>query len=140
MGECGVKILGSRVRVVPGPYLAGFTSVTLDGKEMELSTEAVEIAEGYVLQRTSHRLDVITPLLRFAIVNSDKFINVESAAVLQAYSPELHIDGMLGQTADAEWTVQKTAHWRKHLEEDHMLASDDVFGDDFPRNQYSETH
>jgi len=137
MGECGVKLAGSRLHIVPGPYLSGFSSVTLNGAAMPLSLTAVEVAEGIYVSRTSHRIDIFTPLIRFSLVNSDKFVNVEKAAILQPYSPDLRIDGMLGQTADSKWTVQKSAHWRKHLEEDHLLLSNDIFGDDFSRSQYT---
>jgi len=86
--------------------------------------------------RLQHEVQIVSPIVGFSLVNSDRFINVEQAAVLQPFSSELAIDGMLGQTANPEWKVERSAHWRRELEEAHLLAGDDLFGDDFSRSQY----
>jgi len=138
MGEFGIKFGGgSRLYVAPGPFVNGFAAVTLDGEAMPLSLAPVKVAEGFTVTRTNHKVLVVTPVVRFTLVNSDRLINVEEASLLSSFSPDLHLDGLLGQTADTKWKTQKSKHWKKHLEEDHMLSVNDLFSDSFSRNKYS---
>ena len=155
LGSAGIKLAGHRLYVESGEYRLGFANVSLDGKELPVSDSVQVLADGSQLHRPSpFKLSITTEQLSFTLVNADHFLNIESAALLQSITAIRHtkhrhasstataeddhcaIAGLLGQTADPEWTVQKTDEFKQHLELDHLLTSDDLFGDDFPTNLF----
>ena len=106
--------------------------MTLDGVALPVAASAVQVGDASITRESPSVVHVSTPQLRLSLVNSDWFINVESAALLVPYSSELQLQGLLGQTADPHWQPHgNSARWRQHLEQDHMLRSQDLFGHDF---------
>ena len=155
LGSAGIKLAGHRLYVESGEYRLGFANVSLDGKELPVSDSVQVLADGSQLHRPSpFKLSITTEQLSFTLVNADHFLNIESAALLQSYANIKHtqhkhasgtgtaedddcvMSGLLGQTADPEWTVLKTDQFKQHLELDHLLTSDDLFGDDFTTNLF----
>ena len=156
LGSAGVKLSGHRLYVQAGEYRLGFANVSLDGEPLPVSEAVQVLADGSQLHRpTPFSISITTAELTFTLVNADHFLNFESAALLQPIAALRHrqhehaaaahsaeddkdclIAGLLGQTADPEWQVQKTDGWRRHLELDHLLQGDDLFGDDFATNLY----
>jgi len=136
MGECGLKLsqTGSRLYVAPGRYGKGFAAVTLDGVAVPVSDTPIQVGTGVVVTRNSpFKVTVATPELRFTIVNADHFLNIEEAVLLL---PPPSISGLLGQTADPQWTRQTSREWKRHQEEDFQLNSNDLWGNDFSDNRY----
>ena len=132
LGEFGLRLLGRRLYVRPGGYLQGFSNVSLDGLAVGVSPQPIQISAELSLTRPSPHLfappmRVVSRAVSFSLVNADHFVNIESAETHIPYSPSLHFDGLLGQTADPDWKVEKTAEWRRHLELDHLLPTDDLF-------------
>ena len=142
MGETGVQIAGHRLLVVPGPFAAGFQSVQLDGAELAVSSEAVQLLDGSTVTRSSMSVvEVSTAEASFSLVNSDHFLNIHSAA-LHVLPAELdHVDGLLGQTADADFHVEKSAAFTEHVEGDFLLPAGegDLWSSDFQHNRYEQT-
>ena len=134
MGECGLKMGELELYVAPGAYATGFSAVTIDGVSVPISSRPVELdGDMTVTHPSAFKLIVATPDMRFTIVNADRFVNIEHASVLNA---DAQLSGLLGQTADAEWEVVQSAEWKEHLETDFKLGSDDLFGADFPGQQF----
>jgi hypothetical protein len=143
LGSAGVKVSGHRLYVQAGDYRLGFANASLDGAELPVSSAVLVLADGSQLHRPSpFSLSITTQQLSFTLVNADHFLNIESAALLQPFAhlkqADCAIAGLLGQTADPEWQVEKTEDFKRHLELDHLLAGQDIFGDDFPTNLFQQ--
>ena len=139
MGSTAAQIAGHRLLVAPGAYAAGFSSVQLDGSEVAVSSEAVLLSDGSTVRRPSSSvLDVRSPDVAFSLVNSDHFLNIHSATLHVQPAAIDHIDGLLGQTASADFTVDDTKDFKRHLESDLLLpeGADDLWSTDFQHNRY----
>ncbi len=127
MGDTAVLVSGHRLLLQPGAYVSGFSSVQLDGVEVAVSSEAVQLADGATITRESSSvLRVHTPAVSFTLVNSDRFVNLHDAVLTMSADQQLttgHIDGLLGQTADASFAVSKAKAWRQHVEDDFLLPA-----------------
>ena len=136
MGETGVQLAGHKLLVKPGAYAAGFESVQLDGVELTVSGEAVRLLDGSsILRSSSSVVEVTSAEVMFTLVNSDHFLNIHSA-VLTAKNIE-HVDGLLGQTVNPNFHVERSAAFRQHVENDFLLPADeDVWSTSFEHNQY----
>ena len=143
MGEAGVQVSGQRLRVQSGAYETGFTAVTLDGVDVAVSAEAVQLLDGSTIRRpTSSVLEVQTAEVRFQLRNSDHFLNMHSAELdEQAVAGLDHIDGLLGQTASSDFAVEKSAAFTRHVEEDFVLpeGADALWSTAFAHNRYVQT-
>ena len=141
LGELGILLpSGARIHGVPGSFLLGWQSLTVNGQELHISTRPLwfnsssEFAS--VLHSSPHVLQVRTSVLEFELVNSDRFFNVDRAELMPGADASL-LDGLLGQTADPAVQPDNSAQWRKHVEYDYRVESDDVFSSDFARSKYS---
>ena len=139
MGETGVQLAGHRLLVQPGAYATGFASVQLDGAELPVSASPVELLDGSTLRRPSSSvLEVVSAAARFTLVNSDHFCNLQAAQLTAPSSEEAHVDGLLGQTADAHFRSEDTPAFQRHIEEDFLLpeGDDDLWSTHFAHNRY----
>lgn len=141
MGETAVQINGRRLLVKPGAYLTGFESAELDGVELAVSSEAVVLAGGSTVFRSSPSVvEVRTSDVSFSIVNSDHFLNIHSAVLTMTAATRdcEHVDGLLGQTAHTGFQVEQTADFKQHIETDFLVAEgeDDLWSTDLPHNLY----
>ena len=141
MGEAGVQLSGQRLLVQAGAYEAGFAAVQLDGAELAVSAEAVQLLDGSTVTRpTASVVRVHSAEVSFELRNSDRFLNIHSAELDTLASARLdHVDGLLGQTADSEWKADaKSAAWRQHVEHDFELpqGADDLWSTTFEHNRY----
>lgn len=134
MGESGLTLGESKLYIAPGSYATGFSSVTLDGVAVPISAVPIELDGDMTVTRSSaFKVLIATPDVRFTIVNSDKFINIEHAV---AVSHDVTMTGLLGETVDRQWEVVQSEEFLQHIENDFKLASDDLFGNDFPGKQF----
>ena len=134
MGECGLRLGESQLYIQPGTYAQGFAAITLNGVALPVSAEPVELeGDMTVTHASAYSVTIATRDVRFTIVNSDRFVNIEHASVRNVNA---QLSGLLGQTADQEWEVVQSKEWRDHLENDFMLASDNLFGNDFEGQQF----
>ena len=139
MSETGVQLAGHRLLVQPGAYETGFQSVQLDGAELAVSSEAVQLLDGVSVRRASSSVvEVATAEASFELVNSDHFLNIHTALVHAAATHVDHVDGLLGQTLSPSFKVERTAEFKQHIEEDFLLPAgdDDLWSTDFAYNQY----
>jgi hypothetical protein len=141
LGELGILLPGgAKLHGVPGSFLLGWQSLTVNGEELHISRQPIwfNSSEEYasVLHTTPHVLQVRTSKLMFELVNSDRFFNVDRAELMPGASAS-ELDGLLGQTADPAVQPDNSAQWRKHVEYDYRVDSDDVFSSDFARSKYS---
>jgi len=139
IGAVGVQLPGARLHVVAGRYTHGFAAVTMNGNSVLASDVPVRLADGItMMRRTAHEIVVVTPIVAFTVVNSDNFLNIDNAALLDGYSAGVVVGGLLGQTADVDWKVEKSAHWKRHMEEDYMIPSGDLFSHDAAGSPYNK--
>ena len=138
MGETAVQVDGHRVKVQPGAYLDGFTLVELDGVPVHVSSERVQLSAGSSIRRSSSSvLHITTADVSFTLVNSDHFLNIHDAELTTPVSDPQHVHGLLGQTADRQWTVSHTAAFKQRIEADFMAPKgQDVWSTSFPHNRY----
>jgi len=139
MGETGVQIAGHRLLVKPGAYEAGFELVELDGTELPVSSEAVVLLDGSsVLRSTSSVVEVVTVATSFSLVNSDHFLNIQSARVNVTAAGIDHVDGILGQTLSTSFKVEKTDEFTQHVENDFLIPAgeDELWSTEFEHNRY----
>jgi hypothetical protein len=126
----GMGAAARRVYVAAGNYTAGFSRAEVrdaDGQITPLSDEPLELAAGVTVTRLSdYRLQLDTPILTLILVNADHFFNID-ALLRASYSPQLHMTGLLGQTADPSWKTQSSREWWQHIEQGFMLADQDLF-------------
>jgi hypothetical protein len=137
MGETGVQLAGHKLLIKPGAYVSGFEAMELDGQELAVSSEPVQLLDGSTILRSSSSIVEITSKdVLFTLVNSDHFLNIHSAVLVPSSDVE-HVDGLLGQTASPTFRVEHTADFKQHLENDFMLPEgDDVWSTSFEHNQY----
>lgn len=129
-----------QVRATAGAYTTGFSTVTVNGVTVAVSTEAVEVAAGmYVTLSTPSILTIDTPAVSFTLANADRFFNIEQAVLNVAYTADSQMDGLLGQTASADWKVESTREFKQHMVYDYLLADMDGFSDDFVSNMYGQS-
>ena len=142
MGETGVLLAGHKLLFRPGPYVAGFETVQLDGAELSIAYRAMKLLEdGTVTIRRSSEgvVEVTTPEVQFMLVNSDHFINLHSATLNPQTADPLHIDGLLGQTARRDFEVLQTAEFKGAYRERLPAAragEGDIWSIDCKHNQY----
>ena len=138
LGEMGLKLSQvAKVRAVAGAYTKGFELVELNGVPMEVNSIPVKVAEGaYVTFPNPHTIQVDTAMVSFTLINSDGFFNIEQATLNGAFTDDMQMEGLLGQTANPEWKVLNTKEFKTHMVMDYLLASKDIFSDDFVSNLY----
>ena len=137
MGETGVQLAGHKLLIKPGAYESGFEAVELDGQELAVSSEPVQLLDGSSITRSSSSVvDIASKDVLFTLVNSDHFVNIHSA-VLAPSSDVEHVDGLLGHTASPNFHVERTKEFKQHVEEDFLLPEgEDVWSTSFDHNQY----
>ena len=138
MSETGVRVAGHRLLVKPGAYEAGFEQVELDGAELSILTEAVQLLDGsFILRSSSSVVVVTTNEISFTLVNSDHFLNIHSTTVNVLPANIDHVDGLMGQTASTSFKVERTAQFTRHLENDFLLPeNENVWSTNFHHNRY----
>ena len=130
-----------RLLLQSGAYEAGLSAVHVNGVAVPVSAATVELLDGSSIRRpTSSVLEVQTAEVRFQLRNSDHFLNMHSAELSTAVLEQLgHIDGLLGQTADAQWKADsKSAIFVQHVEHDFELPAGEgeLWSTAFAHNRY----
>ena len=154
LGELGIRLGASSLHIVPGAYVLGFTSVSVDGQQAELSspsypTVILSTSIATVTLVSPSVVRVVTSVLRFDVVNSDGFVNVQRAQLLSSGSAAAaQIDGILGQSADGErWfpaygdvdaSSDVRDEWQQAQIHDFLIVDGDLFSTDFERNMYGQ--
>ena len=153
LGLLGLRLGASSLHITPGAYVTGFKSVTVDGKEqvaagasypktiLSTSDSSVTLVSPFVVR-------VVTPLLRFDVVNSDLFVNVQRAQLLSSAAASA-LDGILGQSADAKrWfpaygdavdaAADVKGEWQQAQIHDFLIVDGDILSNDFERNKFAQ--
>ena len=139
MGEMGVLLDGHTLLAQPGAYASGFAVVELDGVALAVSDKPTQLSGGASVHLSSASvLSVATRDVSFTVVNSDHFINVHAAQLHASVAQGEHVDGLLGQTAHADFHVSKSAEWRRHIESDWLLpeSEDELWSSEFEHSRY----
>ena len=139
LGEVGIKLGQYRLHAVAGSYLSGIASLTLDGHELAVSEQPIMLdADTRLTYADSHTLHVRTSMVSFTLVNSDHFFNLEQAMLTSSQpTSTLTLGGLLGQTANPAWIAQyESSEFREHQLMDFLLASEDIFSDEFAGNLF----
>lgn len=125
LGESGIILGENQLYIAPGAFATGFSSITLNGVALPISSSPVELdGDMTVTHSSAYKVQISTPSVRFTIVNADNFVNIEHARVMSA---ETQLTGLLGQTADAEWEVVQSAEFVQHVENDYIVANNELF-------------
>ena len=147
LAEMGLKFTAAdgatvQVRAVAGAYTTGFATVTVNGIDVAVGAEAVQVAAGMLVTFTTPSLLTIdTPVLSFTLVNADRFFNIEQATLNTPYTGDSQMDGLLGQTANPAWTVERhSAEFREHQLMDFLIAEHDIFSSDFAASLYRDNN
>ena len=154
LGLVGVRLGASSLRITPGAYMSGFKSVTLDGQAVAAGTAYPSVilstSTATVTMVSPSILRVVTSLLRFDVVNSDGFVNVQRAQLLSTSSATAErLDGILGQSADASrWfpaygadvdaTADVRGEWQQAQIHDFLIVDGDILSTDFERNMFRQ--
>ena len=139
MGEMGVLLDGHRLLVQPGAYASGFAVVELDGAALAVSDKPTQLSNGASVHLSSASvLSIATRCVSFSVVNSDHFVNLHAAQLAESVAQGEHVDGLLGQTAHADFHVSKSKEWRQHIESDWMLpkSDDELWSSAFEHSRY----
>ena len=141
LSEIGLKLDNVKLQLTAGAYATGMT-VEVDGKAVQPSDTVIQVADDLTVSfPTAHVLYVSHPLLSFSVVNSDRFFNLEAAA-LNSDATALDLDGLLGQTYSAEAdnrVMGGSSEVREHLLLDYLLPTEDaLFSNDFVRNRFTQ--
>ena len=117
LGSIGLQVGAHTLTFVPGPYATGFASIHLDGSPITKSGWVIHTHHTRDPTTTTPTPTPTTPLLEvrvigwsrvivhtaeltFHLVNSDGFLNIDSAELHFRPDAAHPIDGVLGQSAD----------------------------------------
>ena len=71
MGETGVQMAGHKLLIKPGAYVSGFAAVELDGAELPVSSQPVQLLDGSTILRSSSSVvEFANEQVMFTLVNS----------------------------------------------------------------------
>ena len=133
--EIGIKLGAHQIQLIAGEYAQGLVA-TVDGRVITPSSTPIVFANGMsITLATAHAIDITHPLLSLTIANSDKFFNIDAAA-LSLTADVSKINGLLGQSAHPSFKVQNTAEFRYHIVYDYLIQTDSLFDDDFVENKF----
>jgi len=126
-----VKMTGEAVRALAGNASQGFSLVEVNGAPL---TTSGSTATGSVQLLSTHELAITAGSFRIVLESVDSFVNLRSVEPTVPVA-QLHSHGLLGQT----WSSARYQSTLKVIEgevDDYVLADDDIFGTDFPFNQF----
>jgi len=144
LGEVAIKTSGNdRLHIVSGDAEEGFSSVTVNGKQL-FEGDNVELRaldsefSGSVQRKNSHMLIVELSKFTFIITNSDMFVNQEVAFPSISVIADQKAHGLLGQT----WrTTIYPSSKIKEIEGtvgDYRTPDQDIWSDDFVYNRFGK--
>ena len=152
LGEIGIRLGAATIDIIPGAYLTGFTSITVNGQQVSLTgltypSVLLSTSDVVVTLESASVLRVMTALVRFDIVNSDGFVNIQKAQLL-ATTAAAQLDGILGQSADGaryfpaygdvDASADVRGEWQQAQIHDFLIVDGDVFSTDFERNRFTQ--
>ena len=147
LGKLGLKVGGLQLLLEAGDYTSGIAGVAVvaDGQRSEVEVgQRVGGRAGSVQRVDAWRLRVVHPLVSFVLVNSDRFFNVEEAA-LRSSQAHQQMDGLLGQSANPQWKADKGRLFEQHMMFDYLVVKDDgdqaqdalLLSDAFDNNRFA---
>ena len=144
LNQLGLKLGAIELHIGAGAYGAGVAYVTLvseDNKQLAVG-DSVSWCDSTLTWLDASHVQVQTPLLTFTIVNADRFFNLESARLLSSDATSL-LDGLLGQSADPQWSAGKGREWEEHMLMDYLVMDEEkpaqelLLSNEFRANKYS---
>jgi len=130
LGEIGLKYGNDQVFVESGPASKGFTSVTVNGKQL-----SVGASTGVIQFNSTHEVTLTFGAWTVELENSDMFLNLRAVRVASSAWSSLASHGLLGQT----WSSKRHSGKIEAIEgevDDYMIGENTVFGDSFVFNRY----
>ena len=156
LGELGVRLGSASLHIVPGAYLSGFGAVTVNGRQVALGSSyplvllSNNVAVATLLSPSVLR--IVSSVLRFDVVNSDGFVNIQRAQLLSTATDseaEARMDGILGQSAagsrwfpaygpEVDASAEVRSEWQQAQIHDFLITDGDVLSTDFERNLFTQ--
>ena len=128
LAELGLQTgSGERLLVKAGEAKDGFAAVQVGSDDVQVGKKAASSVS--VVRHSTHHLTVVAGQWTLHVENSDGFVNIAGVSVSTPIS-ELTSHGLLGQThRRVKGNIEGDV-------DDYMVAENDVFGVDFPFNQF----
>ncbi len=118
--------------ITAGDAKKGFSTVQMDGKALKLG-ESVTFGAFSVSYNSTHGASVTLDNYVVELSNSDMFLNLALTAKVSLSQLKAH--GLIGQTHSSK-TYKTRLKYVQGEVDDYMVAEDDVFGNNFPFNQF----
>jgi hypothetical protein len=141
LSELALKTIGgSRLSIVSGNAATGFSSITLNGEPLTSGSASLDFGArltGSVTTLNSHEISIHAGYFDIIIENNDSFLNLRQVSVPASAWNKLASHGLLGQT----WKKATYSGKIKEIQgkvDDYLIESDDMFGDDFQYNLFSD--
>jgi hypothetical protein len=117
-----------------GSAKKGFSMVQVDGKRMQVG-DVVTFGTFSMEMTSTHQVTVNTEQYSFALSNSDFFINQGLRSKVGLSKLQSH--GLIGQTHSSK-TYNTAVKFIEGDVDDYVVADNDIFGNDFPFNQFTQ--
>jgi hypothetical protein len=140
--DVGIQILTAsgtfqRLYLQSGEASKGFTSIRYNDQDLEFLKNPLIKTDSLGLRLIStHEVEVTVEDFILEIENIDYFVNLRLIKLRKPLS-QLRSHGLIGQT----WrtTTYKGRHkYTEGVIDDYIIAENDVFGSDFPYNQFGK--
>lgn len=129
---------GEHILIQSGDAKTGFSSVTVDGKSLELN-EVVSFSKGSIVLNSTHEITVSVGQFEIEVENNNEFLNLRSVRVAASEWHKLAenggVHGLLGQT----WQNKRYSGKVKEIEgdvDDYVIESNDVFSHEFVHSRF----
>ena len=139
LSAIGIKTAGKQAFARGGRSLCHWSRHRHCGRQGNQNQLQATISGCRCVDYSSHPLypHVESPEFSFELVNSDRFLNIQSVAVRAVDTNK--VEGLLGHTANPEWQVSKKRSFREHMVMDYLIQGD-LFDDDFVANRYNDAN
>ena len=141
LSELALRTIGdSRLLLVSGDAATGFTSVTVNGKELAVgATVPLSFGDsgltGSVRLDSTHEVTVVAGHFSIFVESIDDFVNLRHVSVFPSSWSRLRAHGLLGQTWQNKRYLGKVREIEGEVD-DYLIEDDDLFGDVFLYNRF----
>ena len=140
--EMGLRLGSLAIHFRAGRYADGLTAKTATGEPLLAGQSLTDGVMRVAMSEDGHSAVVSHPLVRFSIVNSDGFFNIDRASLLSS-TAITGLDGLLGQSADPEWRAGRGEEFEEHMLLDYWVSSavqhstfTSLFSSEFKANKF----
>jgi len=133
LGEIGIETAaGDKIELISGPAELGYTSVSVNGKPVEVGQET-NLNGAFISRNSTHLVTIQASVFSLELESSDLFINQQVRVNDWDLVKKAH--GMLGQT----WSTKTYPNKIKHIEgqvDDYLVQEKDLFGSNYVYNRF----